>query len=46
MFYNIRVDYVINWLIDKVRFINFGLLYFDELDEVGYKFGLDSLEVV
>lgn len=39
------MDYVINWLTDKVRPINLGLLYFDEPDEVGHKFGPDSPEV-
>lgn len=43
--YNTRVDYVINWLTDKVRPINLGLLYFDEPDEAGHIFGPDSPEV-
>lgn len=43
--YNTRVDYVINWLTDKVRPINLGLLYFDEPDEAGHNFGPDSPEV-
>lgn len=44
--YNQRVDYVINWLTDKKRPLNLGLLYFDEPDESGHKFGPDSPEVI
>lgn len=43
--YKTRVDYVLSWLTDKVRPVNIGLLYFNEPDEAGHKFGPDSLEV-
>jgi ectonucleotide pyrophosphatase/phosphodiesterase family protein 5 len=44
--YNQRVDYVINWLTDKNKPVNLGLLYFDEPDIAGHIFGPDSPEVV
>ena len=43
--YNTRIDYLIKWLTDKYRPANLGLLYFDEPDESGHKFGPNSPEV-
>lgn len=43
--FNERVDTIIEWFTDEYP-INLGLLYFQEPDEVGHKFGPDSDELL
>ncbi|XP_061177330.1 ectonucleotide pyrophosphatase/phosphodiesterase family member 5-like [Saccostrea echinata] len=43
--YRQRVDYIIDWFTDEKRPVNLGLLYFDEPDEAGHKFGAESPEI-
>lgn len=40
-----RIDTVISWFLRKDRPINLGLLYFEEPDEIGHKFGPSSEQV-
>lgn len=41
---NSRVDTIVNWFTDKYP-VNLGLLYFEEPDGTGHKYGPDSQEV-
>ncbi|GAB1605422.1 bis(5'-adenosyl)-triphosphatase enpp4-like [Argonauta hians] len=40
-----RIDTIIDWFTDPLYPINLGLLYFEEPDKTGHKFGPDSPEI-